>query len=89
MIEGSYFDTPIVNLGIRQKDREHGNNVINVHTMNQQNIRKSIMTSLKLNSKKPVIKNTIYGDGNSAKKIIQLLETIPLNEKLIQKQITY
>jgi hypothetical protein len=47
------------------------------------------MTSLKLNSKKPVIKNTIYGDGNSAKKIIQLLETIPLNEKLIQKQITY
>lgn len=89
MIEGSYFDTPIVNLGIRQKDREHGNNVINVQIFNQQNIQRSIKKALLLNSKKTVTRHRIYGDGNSAKKIVRILEKIPLNKKLIQKQITY
>ena len=89
MIEGSYFDTPVVNLGIRQKDRECGHNVINVQIINQQNIQKSIKKALALNLKKSIITDKIYGDGNSAKQIVKILEKIPLDEKLIQKQITY
>ncbi len=89
MIEGSYFDTPVVNLGIRQKDRECGHNVINVQIINQQNIQKSIKKALALNLKKSTITDKIYGDGNSAKQIVKILETIPLDGKLIQKQITY
>ena len=89
MIEGSYFDTPVVNLGIRQKDRECGHNVINVQIINQQNIQRSIKKALALNLKKSIITDKIYGDGNSAKQIVKILEKIPLDEKLIQKQITY
>ena len=89
MIEGSYFDTPIVNLGIRQSGRESGNNVINVKNVSIQNIQNAIKKSLKSNSKKVVRVNNIYGTGNSSKKITRILENIPLDEKLIQKQITY
>jgi UDP-N-acetylglucosamine 2-epimerase len=30
-----------------------------------------------------------YGDGRSAKRIVEILETIPINEKLLYKKITY
>ena len=54
MIEGSYFDTPIVNLGIRQSGRESGNNIINVKNVSIQNIQNAIKKSLKSNSKEAI-----------------------------------
>ena len=89
MIEGSYFDTPIVNLGIRQSDRESGNNVINVKNLSVQNIQNAIKKALTLNLKKPTHVTGIYGNGSSAKKIVNILEKIHLDERLIQKQISY
>lgn len=88
IIEASYFKIPVVNIGIRQKDRETGTNVINT-----QNSTKSIICTIKkaykLQSNIKARKVRIYGDGNSAKKIIHILETIPLDKNLIQKQIFY
>ena len=88
MIEASYFSTPVVNIGIRQKDREGGNNIINVTNLNEKSIHQAIKKALVLdkNSIKP---SNIYGNGLSSKKIVKYLEKIPLTEQLIKKQISY
>lgn len=88
VIEGSYFNTPVINIGIRQKDRERGSNVIDVgHSAEK--IFHAIKKGFKLKKQKKFKNKYIYGNGNSSKKITQILETIELNDDLIQKQINY
>jgi len=88
VIEGSYFKIPVVNIGIRQKGRERGKNVIDVPLLNENKIHRAILRSLNLKSKtlKP---SYIYGNGKASKKIVNILEKIKLDEKIIQKQIAY
>jgi len=80
LIEGSYFDIRVIDIGIRQLHREHGKNVIN--------IKKVSIPKIKLR-KKNTMKNKIYGSGNASKKITEILGNIKLDEKLIKKQIFY
>ena len=88
IIEASYFKIPVVNIGIRQKNREKGNNVIDVN--DDSNL---IYITIKkiMNSKAKQKQKTeyIYGDGTASKKIVNILETISLNDELIRKQIMY
>lgn len=88
LIEGSYFDIRIIDIGIRQSDREHGNNVIRIRDVSKENISRVVLKSLKLRKKnlRPV---KVYGDGNASKKIIKVLKDIKIDEKLIKKQIFY
>lgn len=87
IIEASYFNIPVVNVGMRQDGRESGNNVI--HTNNDTNsITNGIKKALDLKNKKFKM-NKIYGNGKSAKKIISILESITIEKRLIQKQIQY
>ena len=86
MIECSYLNTRVVNIGIRQEGREHGKNVIHVKEFVPSKIESAIKKSLKTN---PIKISKIYGNGTSAKKITKVLENISLNEKLLQKQISY
>ena len=88
IIEASYFKIPVVNIGIRQKNREKGNNVIDVKD-NSILIYNAIKKLFNPKSKHIGKLSSIYGSGNTSKKIIKILETIPLNDKLIQKQIMY
>ena len=87
IIEASYFNIPVVNVGIRQEGREAGNNVINTN-----NTPDSIITGIKkafaLKNKKFRM-NKIYGNGKSSEKIISVLENITIDKRLIQKQIQY
>ncbi len=88
IIEGGYFDISVVNIGIRQQNRESGKNIIHVKGNSVNEIYLAIKKSLmkrKNNSKK----KNIYGTGNASKKIVRILETISLNQSLIQKQISY
>lgn len=89
MIEGSYFDIPVINLGIRQNNRECGTNTINIKNPSSKLIYNSILKVLK--NRKPAggSKSKIYGSGNASKKIVKHLESITLNENLIKKQICY
>lgn len=89
IIEASYFNTPVVNIGLRQEGREHGKNVVNVKNDSSNNIYKAIMKAL--HNRHLIKKSTeyIYGKGNSSKKIVKHLENIILNDELIQKQIFY
>ena len=88
IIEASYFKIPVVNIGIRQKNREKGNNVIDVKD-NSILIYNAIKKLFNPKSKHIGKLSSIYGSGNTSKKIIKILETILLNDKLIQKQIMY
>ena len=88
LIEGSYLHTPVVNIGIRQLGREKDVNVIDVPIFSKSLILNALKKSLKKKNKK--IKNSsIYGTGNASKKIVQYLETIPINPRMIQKKLVY
>jgi len=89
IIEASYFKIPVVNLGIRQKGREKGKNVIDIEYPNSELIKKSIIKALKMKKTFLKTQEKLYGEGNSSKKIAEILEKIKLDKKLIQKQITY
>lgn len=86
LIEGSYFDIPVVNLGIRQKDRDGNANVYNIGDFSTKEIYKTISKALKSRHKK---KHKLFGKGGSSKKIVRILEQVSLNNELIQKQIFY
>jgi UDP-N-acetylglucosamine 2-epimerase (non-hydrolysing)/GDP/UDP-N,N'-diacetylbacillosamine 2-epimerase (hydrolysing) len=87
IIEASYFKIPVINLGIRQAGREMGSNITSIENPTSKLIYHQITKSLYSNEKTKISK--IYGNGNSSKKIVQILEKIKLDEKLIQKQIYY
>ena len=88
IIEASYFKIPVVNIGIRQNGRDRGKNVIDIRHPNPELIQKSIIRALKMKKTTKNHKN-IYGDGNASKKIVEILEKIKLDKKLIQKQLSY
>jgi len=80
------FKCPVVNIGSRQKGRTKGCNVINVNA-NISEIEKAIK---KINSDNDFIKKirsskNIYGDGKSAKRIVDIISKIKLDSTLINK----
>jgi len=89
IIEASYFLTPVVNIGIRQKDRESGTQIINVPKEDSKAIYKAIQLAFKLKKKGNFPKRNPYGEGQAAEKIVHYLEKIKLDKELIQKQISF
>lgn len=89
LIEASYFNIPVVNIGIRQKNREKSKNVIDVDGSDSNTIYNAIMTALKNKKEKKFKSEKIYGDGTASKKIVKYLEKISSNSDLVQKQLFY
>jgi len=85
IIEASHFNIPVVNIGIRQKNRERGKNIFDVTNDSSQLIQKAIMKAIPTKNKKFKILS-IYGDGNASKKIVKILEKLKLTDDLIQKK---
>lgn len=86
--EASYFSIPVVNIGIRQFGRERGRNVIDIKEFKSKEIEKGIRKALKKKNEHKLVNNELYGNGNTAKQIIKILER-SLSNKLIQKHISY
>ena len=89
MIEASYLNTPVVNIGIRQKGRERGKNVIDIQRYTVNSIYRAILSSLATKKHGKLQATYIYGTGNASTKIVKHLEKINLSKDLIQKQIFY
>ena len=89
IIEAEYFPTPVVNIGIRQKNREKGKNVFNVTSWNTNSIFRTVNKAIKMKKSGKIKSSKIYGHGNSSKIIVKYLENLDLASKLNQKQITY
>ena len=88
MIEASLFKIPVVNIGIRQKNREHGPNVINVKEFSK--IKIGIAIKKALSKKETELKiSKIYGNQKVAKKMINILEKINVDKELMEKGLTY
>jgi UDP-N-acetylglucosamine 2-epimerase (non-hydrolysing)/GDP/UDP-N,N'-diacetylbacillosamine 2-epimerase (hydrolysing) len=90
IIEAPSFQLPVVNIGIRQQDRERADNVVDVDN-NKEEIKKAIEKALydeKFIEKVKKCKSP-YGDGKAAEKIVEVLNSITIDEKMIMKRMTY
>ena len=88
LLEAPSFKKPSINIGRRQHLRVRAKNVIDC-SFKSKDIVKAIKKGLSVNFKKSIsnIKNP-YGDGDSSKKIIEVLKKIRIDEKLLTKNIT-
>lgn len=72
IIEAASFGKYVINLGDRQKGREHGENVLNVK-FNRNAILKAVARVIKM----PKLNNqNIYGDGKTADRIVKILKNL-------------
>ncbi|MCK4809402.1 MAG: UDP-N-acetylglucosamine 2-epimerase (hydrolyzing) [Candidatus Omnitrophica bacterium] len=84
------FGCPFVNIGTRQKGRLRSTNVIDAH-YNKKHIIVAVNKALfdkRFRARCKQCKNP-YGEGESGKKIANILATIKIDKDLIQKKITY
>ena len=73
--ECAFLGVPVVNIGTRQHGRLRGENVIDV-SYEQEAIKNGILNRIQTENR--IIKDTIYGNGDSGKKIANILATIEL-----------
>jgi GDP/UDP-N,N'-diacetylbacillosamine 2-epimerase (hydrolysing) len=90
IIEAPSFKLPAVNIGRRQDGRLQAKNVINVPEHDSEKIKSAIRKALtkKYRNSLRSLRNP-YGDGRSSERIIRILESIPIDEKLLFKRISY
>ena len=90
ILEAPSFGLPAINIGRRQEGRFQGKNVINVKDHNAIEIETAIRKALSKDFKDFLLgMDNPYGDGHSSERILDILETIHINEKLLFKKITY
>jgi UDP-hydrolysing UDP-N-acetyl-D-glucosamine 2-epimerase len=73
--ECAFLGVPVVNIGTRQHGRSRGENVIDV-SYEQDAIKNGILNRMQTENR--IAKDTIYGNGDSGKKIADILATIEL-----------
>ena len=90
IIEASSFHLPVVNIGIRQEGRQRTNNVIDVAS-DKEKIIEAINTALNDEAFKQKTNECVnpYGNGKAAVRIAEVLAGIEIDQKLLQKKITY
>ncbi len=90
IIEAPSFSIPVVNIGTRQQGRERSDNILDVKAK-KESILEAINIALFDEGFVKKVQHTKnkFGQGNAAQQIINVLKTIPLDDNLIKKQITY
>ena len=85
--EAASFKLPVLNIGTRQRGREHSINVIH-SGFDKEEILKKIKFLLEndLFRKKLKTCKNIYGNGKSAEKIIKKLKQIDISSNILQKR---
>lgn len=85
IIEAGSFGTPVVNIGSRQNLRERNPNVRDVSTESSE-IAQAIDAALEGGR---FSSDNRYGDGQTAGRIVRLLESLPLGRELLDKVNSY
>ncbi len=85
IIEAASFRLPVVNIGLRQHGRPRSGNVIDCGD-SAAAIRAALDQALSVEFRERCrdVQN-LYGDGHAADRIVQVLKTIELNERLLIK----
>jgi len=90
IIEAPSFKLPVINIGNRQQGRERSENIIDIEPR-----KKDILDAVDFafNNKDFLIKvkrcKNRFGDGRAAQKIVKIFKDIKIDDRFIQKQITY
>lgn len=89
ILEAPIFKLPAVNIGRRQEGRYQGANVINCeHDIDA--ILEAITLALSSKFRDSLANmGSPYGDGNSSERIVGILKTIDIDEKLLHKALTF
>ena len=86
LIEAPSVGLPVVNIGSRQRGRLRGTNVIDVG-YGREDILRGIEAALAPGFRERLLgMPNPYGDGKAAPRIVEVLRTVPLDERLIQKR---
>lgn len=90
ILEAPLIKRPVVNIGLRQQEREHAENVIFV-PYDKEAVKKAIEKALYDEDFKDKVKNckNPYGDGKAGVRIADILSKIKIDKKILQKKITY
>lgn len=90
IMEAPFLHIPSINIGTRQSGRLRSESVLDVG-YSKIEIKTAILKAIndKQFHKKIKMQKNLYGDGNSAKKIVKLLENFDINKIPIQKMLTY
>ncbi|OGG48323.1 UDP-N-acetyl-D-glucosamine 2-epimerase, UDP-hydrolysing [Candidatus Kaiserbacteria bacterium RIFCSPHIGHO2_02_FULL_50_9] len=89
IIEAPTFKLPAVNIGNRERGRLCGINVIHApHETGaiERAIKKALSPAFRKSVEKCV---NPYGDGDSSRRIVDILERVPIDDTLLIKRITY
>jgi len=86
IVESPFFKLPTINIGIRQKGRECGDNIINVNHDKDEIIRGIEKTRSK---KFKIRKNPYKVKGLAEDNIISVISNLKLNSKVLQKEPTF
>ena len=90
LIEAPYFGLPSVNVGERQKGRERVANVMDVPYD-----RRAIQAAIERGISDTVLRDSLvtvnppFGDGTAYSRITEVLETVAVDEDLLNKRMTY
>jgi len=86
IMEAASFGIPAVNIGIRQRGREYGRNVLHAKS-DADAIEKAVLRALD-----PAFRDSLqgmqnpYGDGCASEKIVEVLRSVELGQKLLIKK---
>jgi len=90
ILEAPSFQVPVVNIGSRQRGRPQASNILNCAATSAA-IADAIDTALTDAAFQSACAQAVnpYGDGRSSPRICALLEKIPLDKSLLDKECTY
>jgi GDP/UDP-N,N'-diacetylbacillosamine 2-epimerase (hydrolysing) len=85
IIEAASFNTPVVNIGNRQRGRERSRNVIDVDVDGDQ-IKSAVTDYIRCGCADIL---NVYGGGNAGEKMLDLICSLPINVHLLSKLNAY
>jgi UDP-hydrolysing UDP-N-acetyl-D-glucosamine 2-epimerase len=86
LIEAPSFGLPVVNIGARQRGRLRGANVIDVEPERGEILRGIDAAQTAAFRARARGAANLYGDGHAAPRIVEVLRTVPLDARLVQKR---
>ncbi len=88
IIEAASFGTPVIDVGPRQRGREHGSNITHV-SYSGPALRRAINTVWKEAKPRRSRGVNVYGSGGAGKKIAAALASVKIDDPLLRKLIAY
>ncbi|HKG62178.1 MAG TPA: UDP-N-acetylglucosamine 2-epimerase [Pyrinomonadaceae bacterium] len=85
LLEAPYLNLPVVNVGRRQSERHHASNVFFVPADREAIVRQvqAIISNKTSECENP------FGNGHTGERVAELLAATPINERLLNKDLTY